>query len=143
VTEGDDGPPECRAQDVRVSVQWQHQDDGGLRGRVVVQNTGARACRVSDKPVLRPLDRAGRPLDAHTIVSLEFRHPGFVVVPPGGRAAAAVTWAGWNGPPAGDRALVGWGHPRQEASAAVSGPLQPARTEPPHNLVSGWFELEP
>ena len=138
----EDGAPECRPEDVRVTVVWEPQDDGGLRGRLLVENTGSRACRLTGKPVLHPLDHAGRPLDAPTVVTLEFRQPGFVVVPPGGRAGAAVSWAGWAGPPAGDCAVVGWGSPRQEATAAVSGPLQPDRTAPPHNLTSGWFELE-
>ena len=141
--DGEDGAPECGPDDVRVTLAWQLQDDGGLRGRLLVENTGARACRLSGKPVLHPLDRGGRPLDAPTVVTLEFRQPGSVVVPPGGRAGAAVSWAGWAGPPAGNRAVVGWGSPRQEATAAVSGPVQPTRTAPPHNLTSGWFELEP
>jgi hypothetical protein len=135
--------PECRPDDVRVTVRWQPREDGGLGGSVVVENTGARACRLTGKPVLRPLDGAGRPLDTRVVVTLELRRPDSVVVPPGGRARSAVSWAGWSGPPAGDRALVRWGAPGQpEATASVHGPAQPARREEPHNLTSGWFALD-
>jgi Protein of unknown function (DUF4232) len=143
VTPGDPGPPECRPDQVRVTVEWQPREDGGLGGWVVVENTGARACRLTGKPALRPLDATGRPLDTSVVVSLELRRPDSVIVPPGGRARAAVSWAGWSGPPAGDRALVRWGGPGQaEATASVRGPAQPARTTEPHNLTSSWFGLD-
>ena len=137
------GPPECGPGDVRVTVEWHARDDGGLGGWVVVENTGGRACRLTGKPAVRPLDATGRPLDTSTVVSMELRRPDFVVVPPGARARAAVTWSGWSGPPAADRALVRWGAPGQaEATASVRGPAQPAGTARPHNLTSTWFGLD-
>jgi hypothetical protein len=132
--------PECRPEDVAVSVEWELRDDGALAGRVVVENTGPRACRLTGKPRLRPLGADGRPLATQTVVTLEARRPDFVVVPPGGRARSAVTWAGWAGPPATGRLEVGWGDRR--STAVVRGPVQPARTAEPHNLTSSWFELD-
>ncbi len=105
---------------------------GGERGR--------RACRLAGKPEVTPLAGDGTPLPAQTVVTLEWRSPGYVLLRPGQRAAARVGWSSWCGRQAGGRARVRWDS--GEAAAEVHGPAQPECSPgAPGNLVSSWFEL--
>lgn len=135
---GGEQPPVCGPDDVSVTVRWE-RDGGGLRGQVIAENTGGRTCRLPGKPGVRPLGLDGRPLPVETIITLEMRHPGYVVLEPGQRAAADVGWGGWDGAGASPRAEVTW--QGGAAAAAVQGPVQPASTAPPCNISSSWFRL--
>jgi hypothetical protein len=80
--------------DVSVTVCWE-RNGSGLRGQVVAENTGSRACRLPGKPVVTPLGPDGRPLPAENGITLEMKLPGHVVLEPGHRAAP-VAWGGWD-----------------------------------------------
>ncbi len=128
--------PACGPGDVSVTVRWE-RDGSGLRGQVIAENTGRRACRLPGKPVVRPLGLDGRPLPVETVITLEMALPGYVVLNPGQRATAAVAWDGWDGARASPRAQVTW--EGGEAVALVEGPVQPDSTDPPRNISSSWF----
>ncbi|MGH3281588.1 MAG: DUF4232 domain-containing protein [Trebonia sp.] len=130
--------PTCGPDDVSVTVHWE-RDGGRLRGRVTVENTGGRTCRLPGKPGVRPLGLDGTPLPVETVITLEMRHPGYVDLEPGQRAAAEVGWGGWNGASASPRAQVSW--QGCTAVAPVEGPAQPASAQPPCNIFSSWFRL--
>ena len=144
-TSGDTGDPPgldlpwCGSDDVSVTVCWEHDGKGHLNGQVIAENTGGRACRLPGKPHVKPLGQDGKPLPVQNVITLELRHPGYVIIEPGQRAAAFVGWAGWQGPKASSRAQVTWRH--GSAVAEVQGPAQPASTTPPCNISSTWFRL--
>jgi len=132
-------PPLCEPADLAVAVYWE-QDGGGLRGQVVAENVGGRACRLAGKPGVTPLAADGTPLPAQTVSTLEWRSPGYVILEPGQRAAARLGWGSWCGQQAGGRARVDWGS--GEAVAEVHGPSQPdCSPGQPGNLTSSWFQL--
>jgi Protein of unknown function (DUF4232) len=136
---GDDAVPLCGADDLAVVVHWQH-DGSALRGQVIAENVGARACRLANKPGVTPLRPDGSPLPVSTAVTLEMLAPGYVVLEPGERAAAPVYWGSWCGQQAADRARVDW--PGGSAVAEVRGPAQPACVRGRSgNLTSSWFHL--
>jgi Domain of unknown function (DUF4232) len=131
--------PLCEAADLAVVVRWQREGTG-LRGQVVAENVGGRACRLPGKPEVTPLAGDGTPLPAQTVITMEWRSPGYVLLQPGQRAAAPVGWSSWCGRRAGGRAQVGWGS--GSAVAEVHGPTQPECSPgAPDNLVSSWFQL--
>jgi hypothetical protein len=119
----DDGVPRCRSADIAVTVRWRRDNDGSLRGHVIAENVGTRACRLEHKPRLAPLRADGTPLPVRQAVSLEFVLPGYAVLQPGERAAAPISWRSWCGAPASDRIRVSW--PGGSAIARVDGPNQP------------------
>jgi Domain of unknown function (DUF4232) len=135
-------PPEaplCGPADLAVAVHWA-RDGAGLRGQVVAENVGGRACRLAGKPAVTPLAADGTPLPAQTVITLEWLSPGYVILEPGQRAAARLGWGNWCGPQATGRARVDWGS--GEAVAEVHGPAQPdCSPGQPDNLVSSWFQL--
>ena len=90
--------------------------------------SGTTTFRLSHKPRLIPIGVNGQPLSAETIVTLEFRPPGYVVLGPGERARARVGWGGWDGPAPSGRVLVAWDGGRQEVIA--EGPRQPENAGP-------------
>ena len=117
-------------------MTWTAQPDGALSGELTATNVSDRPVRLSGKPGLLPLGGDGVPLDAMTVVTAEFRLPGYVVVEPGESASAEVGWGGWNGPePSGDL-LVRW--PGGEAKIRPVGPRRPSASGPT-NLWSTWF----
>jgi hypothetical protein len=129
--------PECAPEDLAVQVRWE-RDGGGLRGVVIAENISDRACVLPGKPGVIPLGLDGAPLQTQTLITLEMRHPGYVILQPGQRAAAQVSWSSWCGPPASDRAQVSWGD--GEVIADVHGPVQPdCSPGEPDNLTSSWF----
>ena len=131
--------PLCEAADLAVAVHWE-RDGTGLRGRVVAENVGGRACRLAGKPAITPLAADGTPLPAQTVITLEWRSPGYVLLAPGQRAAARVGWPSWCGQQAASRAQVNWDS--GETVAEVHGPAQPdCSPGQPDNLVSSWFQL--
>jgi hypothetical protein len=130
--------PACGPDDLSVTVSWE-RDGGGLRGQVIAENTGNRACRLPGKPGVRPLGLDGKPLPVETVVTLEWVSPGYVTLEPGQRAAAPVAWSGWIGPAASSLAQVTW--EGGAATATVDGPAQPAATDSPSNISSSWFRL--
>lgn len=133
--------PCCEPEDLTVTVRWGADADGGLRGQVVADNTGGRACRLPGKPAVTPVGVDGKPLPAQTVITLEMRHPGYVIVRPGERAVAPVGWRSWCGPPASDRAEVGWAD--HTVIARVYGPLEPeCFPAAPDNLTSSWFTVD-
>jgi hypothetical protein len=131
--------PLATAADVRVSLIWHPDEDGALHGSVTVHNISDRAVRVGGKPMIRPLGEDARPLETEHLVTAELRMPPHVDIPPGGRATASVSWAGWPGPAASGSALVSWNG--GETVVQIDGPAQPPRTEEPWNLSSSWFDL--
>lgn len=133
-------PPEARPDQLAVSVEWQ-AEDGGLRGSIDVRNVSDETVRVSNKPRLLPLDDSGDPLDVGTVVTLEMRLPGYVVLEPGQRARADARWAAWTGGPPGDRVLVRW--PGGEQLVTVSGPTVPQRTDGATGISPTWFRPLP
>ena len=131
--------PLCEAADLAVAVHWA-PDGTGLRGQVVAENVGGRACRLAGKPGITPLAADGTPLPAQTVITLEWRSPGYVLLEPGQRAAARVGWRSWCGRQAAGQAQVDWGS--GQAVADVHGPAQPECSPgEPGNLVSSWFQL--
>jgi hypothetical protein len=129
---------DARSSELVFTLVWE-TDSGSLKGELVAINVCEHVVRVSGKPRLIPIGIDGEPLDADTIVSLEMKVPGHVDLGPGERAAASVLWAGWDGPPASSRVVVGWRGGRQEVEA--SGPRQPESPGPPTNISTSWFEL--
>lgn len=132
--------PVCQPGDLAVTVRWDPDGDGGLRGRVIAENVSGRVCRLPGKPSVAPLGLDGLPLPVQTVVTLEWVQPGYVVLQPGQRAAAAVHWLSWCGKPPSEQARVSWGD--QSAMAHVEGPVQP-ECDPgkPDNLSSSWFRV--
>lgn len=131
--------PLCEAADLAVTVHWE-RDGTALRGQVVAENVGGRVCRLAGKPEVTPLAGDGTPLPARTVITLEWRSPGYVLLRPGQRAAARVGWASWCGRPAAGQARVAWDG--GSAVAEVHGPAQPECSPgQPGNLVSSWFQL--
>jgi hypothetical protein len=129
----------CGPGDLELTVRWERHGTG-LRGEVIARNLSDRACRLASKPGVTPLRADGSPLPTQTIISLELRSPGYVVLQPGERAAAPVLWSSWCGEPAGDRARVDW--PGGSAIATVHGPAQPdCVPDTGANLTSSWFDL--
>jgi hypothetical protein len=133
-----DGLPLCEPEDLAVTVRWQ-QDGTGLRGQVLARNVGSRACRLAGKPTVKPLGLDGAALPTETVITLELRIPGYVVLQPGKSAAAPVIWRNWSGQAASDRARVSW--QSGTAIADVEGPAQPQDSQGQGNLSSGWFSL--
>lgn len=134
-----DAVPPCRSDDLAVVVSWE-PDGTGLRGQVIAENVSGRPCQLASKPGVTPLRPDGTPLPAHTIISLEMRSPGYVVLQPGQRAAASVSWASWCGQQASNRAQVDW--PGGSTIAEVHGPPQPACSPSrASNLTTSWFDL--
>jgi Protein of unknown function (DUF4232) len=134
----EDPVPACGPDDLAVTVNWERAGPG-LRGRVIAENVGARACRLANKPSVRPLRPDGSPLPVETIITLELRHPGYVTLQPGQRAASPVAWGSWCGEQASDRARVDWSG--GSAVAVVHGPVQPECAGAPDNITSSWFNL--
>jgi hypothetical protein len=133
------GLPLCGSQDLTVAVHWE-RDGTGLRGQIIARNVSARACRLAGKPTITPLGLDGVPLPAETLVTLEWLEPGYVVLQPGQRAAAPVTWREWCGKPASERARVSWND--GTTVTQVSGPAQPGCSQgTADNLTSSWFRL--
>jgi hypothetical protein len=132
--------PECRPDEVEISVEWR-DDDGALTGEIVIGNVSGSACRISGKPALLPLADDGTPIGVFTIVTAELRLPGYVVLPPGRRARSGIRWKAWRGRPPGNQALVRW--PGGEQRVTVTGPVAPRRRRGPTNISSAWFELLP
>jgi len=131
--------PACGPNDLSVVVSWE-RDGPGLRGQVIAENVSGRACQLASKPDVTPLQPDGSLLPTRTIVSMEFRSPGYVILQPGERAAAQVWWGSWCGQQASDRARVSW--PGGSTVAKVQGPTQPECVQRrPDNLSSGWFDL--
>ena len=130
--------PACGPGDLSVTVRWE-RDGAGLRGQVIAENTGSRACRLPGKPGVTPLGLDGEPLPVETVITLEWLSPGYVTLEPGQRAAAPVAWDSWDGLAASSRAQVTWAG--GAATAAVEGPAQPDATGAPRNIASSWFRL--
>lgn len=133
--------PYCDDDEVEVSLEWEMDGYGALGGRIVLRNTGHRVCRVGGKPVATPLDAHGHPLPVQSVQTMELRMPTWVVLRPGARAAAGVSWNGWCGDAASGRVRVRWEH--GDATVAVSGPAQPRCHGEGHaeNLSSTWFRV--
>jgi hypothetical protein len=129
--------PLCGPDDLAVVVEWE-QDGSGLRGQVIAENVGGRACRLPGKPTVTPVAPDGTPLDVRNVVSLELLSPGYVDLQPGDRAAARVRWSSWCGPRPADRARVEWDG--SSVVAPVRGPRQPECVPDwPDNLNPWWF----
>jgi hypothetical protein len=120
-------------------VHWE-RDGTGLRGQVIAENVGARVCQLANKPTVTPLRSDGSPLPVETIISLEWRSPGYVNLQPGQRAAALILWASWCGQQASGQALVKW--PGGSTIARVDGPTQPdCGPSRARSITSSWFNL--
>jgi hypothetical protein len=130
---------EARPEDLRLTLGWQLDADGALRGELVAGNVSDHPVRLSGKPALQVLGEDGSPLSAQTVVTLEFRPPGYVELDPGQHATAPVSWAGWDGSPAGDVVVVEL--PGGSTEVRVSGPRQPTARGPATNLGSSWFQV--
>jgi hypothetical protein len=131
--------PPAGSHELALSLRW-HRYGDQLRGEVVAENIGDRVCRLGNKPRLAPLGQDGKPLGVDQIITLELRIPPFVILRPGQRAAAAVSWSGWRGPPASGRVLLAWDGGSTVVDAR--GPAQPAcPKDGSGNLSSGWFTL--
>lgn len=130
-------PPPCRSDDLAVVVRWE-RDGTGLRGQVIAENVGDQACQLAGKPAVTPLRADGSPLPVEAVITLELRSP--LILQPGERAAASVSWACWCGHPASGRARVEW--TGGSAIANVEGPVQPDCVPgQANNLSSYWFNL--
>jgi hypothetical protein len=137
---GSSGEPVCEPGDLAVTVRWDPDGNGGLRGQVIAENVSGRACRLPGKPTVTPVGLDGTPLPVQTVVTMEWVQPGYVTLQPGQRAAAPAFWLSWCGQRASDRARVSWGD--HFAMADVHGPHQPECTAgKTDNLSSSWFRL--
>ncbi len=72
-------------------------------------------------------------------MTAELRIPPYVDLAPGQRAAAPVSWAGWDGPPASGRVRVQFDG--VTVDLAAEGPAQPTSSAETRNLSSSWFDL--
>lgn len=132
--------PICSSEDVAVTVHWE-QAGSGLRGQVIAENVGSRACRLDGKPAVIPLGTDGKSLPVRNVVTLEFMEPGYAVLLPGQRAAARLQWPSWCGQQASDQARVEW--PGGAAVASVHGPLQPGcDPDRPSDIAPYWFFVQ-
>lgn len=97
--------PYCTDEEVTVTLEWEMTERGSLSGRVLVEDTGTRACRIGGKPTITPDERA----------------------------AAEVGWSGWCGEPASGQVRVKWQF--AEGTVRVDGPIQRrcSREEHPTN----------
>jgi Protein of unknown function (DUF4232) len=86
---------EAGPDDLELSLVWDEDDEGGLVGHVRARNITATPVRLSGKPGPRPLGEDGAPLATDTLVTAEFRSPGYAETGPGEQASAPVGWAGW------------------------------------------------
>jgi hypothetical protein len=130
--------PEATAAQLVLSLEWRAVVDGSLEGEVVALNDAEHPVRVSGRPMLAAMGVDGEDLGVDMVVTAELRIPDFVVLGPGQRARAPVSWGGWNGPPCSGRFRIGLPGGRTELSA--SGPRQPEARGPATNLSSSWFE---
>jgi hypothetical protein len=132
--------PEFRPADVSVTLRWR-DESGVLVGHIEIRNVSSRAGRLTGKPWVEPVGTDGTPLLVQSIVTLEARLPGYVVLQPGERARARVSWTAWGGAPASGRAFVHW--PGGAVEVEVDGPAQPARAgaDDPTNLTSSSFDV--
>jgi hypothetical protein len=133
----DDEIAEAAPEEVRIALVWRADAEGRLVGELRLRNVSQRRIRLSGKPELIPLDAAGEPLGAQTVITLELRMPPYADVDPGQEAVAAIGWAGWSGPGASGRVLIRW--PAGEATVTAQGPAQPPATGPATNLWSTWW----
>lgn len=139
--DGQDEPPAppCRSDDVVLSLRWERSGDA-LTGEVVAENVAGHSCRLGGKPTLTPLRQDGEPLPTQHTITLEARVPSFVVLQPGQRARARVSWGGWCGDHASGRVRVAW-----EGGSAVVDAQGPPQPECPGggslNTSSSWFDL--
>jgi hypothetical protein len=69
---GGDEVPACLPGEVSVTVRWEH-DGSRLRGHVIAENTGSRACRLPGKPQVRSLGLDGMPLPVENAITMEWR----------------------------------------------------------------------
>ncbi|MFB9691344.1 DUF4232 domain-containing protein [Amycolatopsis plumensis] len=133
--------PPCGSNDLAVSVRWSRAPGGGLRGEIVAENVSGHACRLGRKPTLQPWGLDGQPLGVDQWTTLELRMPPFVILAPGRRASAPISWSGWGGRAASGRITVSW----EGGSATVDadGPAQPDLPERGEtgSLSSSWFTL--
>jgi hypothetical protein len=133
----DDSVPLCGPDDLAVTVRWE-RDGTGLRGQIIAENIGPRACELAFKPTVTPLRPDDTPLPTRTSVTLEMQIPGYVILQPGDRAASRISWSSWCGEQASDRAHVEWHG--GAATAEVEGPVQPdCDPDNPDNLSSYWW----
>jgi len=130
--------PEATAHQLVLLLEWRAVVDGSMDGELVVVNDAEQPVRVSGKPRLVAIGLDGRDLGVDMVVTAELRIPDFVVLGPGERARALVSWAGWNGPPCSGRFRIELPGGRAELSAL--GPRQPEASGPATNLSSSWFE---
>lgn len=118
-------------------MSWTAQPDGALAGELTATNVSDRLVRLSGKPALLPLGDDGMPLDAMTVVTTEFRVPGYAVMDPGDSVSADVGWGAWNGPEPSGELIVRW--PGGHATIRPVGPKRPPATGRATNLWSTWF----
>jgi hypothetical protein len=130
--------PEATAAQLSMILEWHAVADGSLQGQLVVNNRGDHLVRVSGKPRLVALGVDGRDLAAEMVVTGELRIPDFVVLAPGERARALVSWGGWKEPTCSGRFRIELPGGRTELGA--SGPHQPEPSGPANHLSSSWFE---
>src|ERR1700735_623004 len=118
----DDAVPPCGPDDLAVTVSWE-RDGAGLRAQVTAETVSAGAGRLAGKPQVRPLQPDGTPLPVETVISLEMRNPGYVILSPDHRATARVSCASLCGQRESNRAQVSWDG--GSAVTEVRGPAQP------------------
>ncbi|NUR08731.1 MAG: DUF4232 domain-containing protein [Nocardioidaceae bacterium] len=135
---GDHDVLEATPAELDLTLVWRRGDEGSLVGELLATNRADHAVRVSSKPVLVACGLDGADLGVQTIVTAELRIPGYVVLAPGERAEAGVSWGGWDGPPCSGEFLVGL--PGGRVRLTASGPRQPESRGPATNLWSSWFE---
>jgi len=131
---------EATSGELSWTLSWADTDDGKLTGVLTARNVSTRPVRVSGKPGLEPLDSSGAPVGARTIVTAEFRMPGYAVIEPGKTASTHVGWAGWDGrDPSGD-VRISWSG--GEAIVTANGPPRPRSTGTVTNLWSSWLTAQ-
>jgi len=130
--------PEATPAELVLFLEWQAVADGSLEGELVVINDAEQPVRVSRRPTLVPMGVDGGDLGVEMVVTAELRIPDFVVLGPGERARALVSWGGWNGPPSSGRFRIEL--PGGGTELRGLGPRQPEARGPATNLSSSWFE---
>jgi hypothetical protein len=78
-------------------------------------------------------------LETEFVVTAELRVPSYFALARGQRAAAPVSWAAWDGPPASGQVRVKLDGVTVDVLA--DGPAQPASWAEPTYLSSSWFDL--
>jgi hypothetical protein len=123
-------PAECSPDEVDFELSWSARPGGWvLRGQLIAHNVSGRIWRISGKPAIRLIGLDGRVSRARHLVTAENRIPNWMLVGPGERVAASMSWTSWDGRILSKAVMVIW--PGGRKTVATSGSTHPQAAAPP------------